>query len=99
MTATVIVQMTAQDADALASTSMTFGPEWAAHDGRFETVTEPTDGDPNLYRDWSAYWVGDAASMILFRSYVATYGHDYAVLYDTADDFAGFVVLTDWEAK
>ena len=99
MTATIIIQMTAQDADALASTSMNFGPDWAAQDGRFETVTEPTDGDPNLYREWTAYWVENAASMVLLRSYVATYGHDYAVLYDTADGFEGYVVLTPWESK
>jgi hypothetical protein len=99
MNATVIVQMSAQDADALASTSMTFGPDWAAQDGRFETVTEPTDDDANLYRDWTAYWVDGAASMILFRSYVATLGHDYAVLYDTADSSAGYVVLTAWTSR
>ena len=101
MNATVIVQMSAQDADALASVSMAFGPEWAALAGRFEVVTEPTDDDVNLYRDWTAYWMNDAVSMILFRSYVATFGHDYAVLYDTAGalsghDSGGYVVLTAW---
>ena len=99
MNATVIIQMSAQDADALASVSMAFGPEWAAQDGRFEVVTEPTDGDHNLYRDWTAYWVDDAASMILFRSYIATLGHDYAVLYDTADDSSSYFVLTAWTSR
>jgi hypothetical protein len=96
MNATVIIQMTAQDAEALANASMTFGPDWAAQDGRFETVTEPTDGDPNLYRGWTAYWVDSAASMILLRSYVAAFGHDYAVLYDSNDKWPGYVVLTTW---
>ena len=99
MAATIIVQMTAQDAERLVTTSMTFGPDWAAQDGRFEIVTEPTDDDANLYRDWTAYWVESAASMVLFRSYVATYGHDYAVLYDTADGFEGYVVLTPWTSN
>jgi len=99
MAATIIIQMTAQDAEALANASMTFGPDWAEQDGRFETVTAPTDGDPNPYRGWTAYWMNDAVSMILFRSYVATYGHDYAVLYDTDEGVGGYVVLTPWTSN
>lgn len=87
----ITIQMTADNAERLAHTSMAWGPNWAAQDGRFE----PIAGEQS-YAWKQAYWLepGEAA-LILFTSYLSAYGHEYAVVFDLADD-SGYVVLTDW---
>lgn len=87
----ITIQMDADDAERLAHTSMAWSADWAAQDGRFEQVK----GEQS-YQWAMAYWLEDGtATLILFTSYLSAYGHDYAVLYDLADD-GGYVVLTDW---
>lgn len=87
----ITIQMTANNAERLAHTSMAWGSDWAAQDGRFESVS----GEQS-YGWQQAYWLeaGESA-LILFTSYLSAYGHDFAVLYDLTDD-GGYVVLTDW---
>lgn len=87
----ITVLMDADDAERLTHTSTAWGSDWAAQDGRFETVKG------ELTYGWAqAYWLEEGgAALILFSSYLSAHGYEYAVLFDLADD-GGYVVLTDW---
>lgn len=90
----VTIQMTAEDAELLTTTSTAWGNDWAEQDGRFENIK--TQNATPSYAWMRAYWLEPGtASMILFTSFLASQGHDCEVLWDLADD-GGFVVLTDW---
>jgi hypothetical protein len=93
----VLIQMTAEDAERLAVTSMAWGNDWASHDGRFESVR--VKGAVPSYRWGRAYWLeSGAAAYILFTSYLTANGFDHEVLWDLVDD-CGYVVLTDWQGE
>jgi hypothetical protein len=90
----ITIIMDADDADRLAHTSMAWGADWAAQDGRFEIVKGETS-----YAWSQAYWLEDGtAALILFTSYLSAHGHDHAVLWDLAAD-PGYVVVTDWKVS
>lgn len=90
----ITIQMTAQDADMLATTSTAWDNTWAEQDGRFENVK--TDNAAPSYAWAHAYWLEPgAATMILFTSFLASQSHEFEVLWDKAQN-GGFVVLTDW---
>ncbi len=90
----IVIEMTSDDAESLAVTSMEWGNHWASHDGRFESVK--TKSEAASYGWLRAYWLeSGAASYILFTSYLTANGFDHEVLWDLAED-GGYVVLTDW---
>jgi hypothetical protein len=93
----ITIQMTAQDAEMLATTSMAWGNDWAEQDGRFENIK--TDNAAPSYAWARAYWLEPgAATMILFTSFIASQGYEFEVLWDLAQD-GGYVVLTDWAGE
>jgi hypothetical protein len=90
----IVIEMTSEDAERLAVTSMEWGNHWASHDGRFESVR--VESEAPSYRWGRAYWLeSGAAAYILFTSYLTAQGFRHEVLWDLADD-GGYVVLTDW---
>jgi hypothetical protein len=90
----VTIEMTAQDAEQLTTTSMAWGNDWAEQDGRFENVK--TDGATPSYAWAKVFWLEQgAASMILFTSFLKSQGEGFEVLWDLAQDGA-YVVLTNW---
>ena len=90
----VLIEMTAEEAERLAVTSMAWGNDWASHDGRFENVK--VKGAAPSYRWARAYWLeSGAAAYILFTSYLTANGFDHEVVWDLVED-GGYVVLTDW---
>jgi hypothetical protein len=94
---TIQIQMSADDAERLAVTSMAWGNDWASHDGRFENVKVNAAGPS--YRWGRAYWLeSGAAAYILFTSFLTAHGFDHEVVWDLVDD-GGYVVLTDWAGE
>jgi hypothetical protein len=90
----IVIEMTSEDAERLAVTSMEWGNHWASHDGRFESVR--VESEAPSYRWGRAYWLeSGAAAYILFTSYLTAQGFRHEILWDLADD-GGYVVLTDW---
>jgi hypothetical protein len=91
---TITINMTADDAERLATTSMAWGNDWAEQDGRFESVK--TEAPAPSYNWGQAYWLEPgAAAQILFTSYLAAHGYECETVWDLADG-GGYVVLTDW---
>ena len=90
------IRMTGEDFQRLASTSMSWGSHWAAHDGRFENFTAGKAFDAPCGYDWAmAYWLGEcAAGQILAASFLADQGHDYELLWDL--DSQEWVLVTDY---
>ena len=94
----VVIQVTAADFQRLCENSGQWA-DWEVPPRRFESLdtTSPANGH------WQrAYWVGDNyTSVILARAFLAARGHDYKILYDTAEhpngQAFGYVILTDYE--
>lgn len=95
----VVIQMDAEDFGRLVKESsvravMRIGP------GRFEAGE---DGEVNADWDWTAiYWLGhDYAAVILARAFLAAFGYQYEVLWDTSRPMdrpqRGWCILTDYD--
>jgi hypothetical protein len=90
----IVIEMTSEDAERLAVTSMAWGNDWASHDGRFESVK--TQNETPSYHWSRVYWLEQgAAAYILFTSYLTAHGFAHEVLWDLSNGL-GYVVLTDW---
>jgi hypothetical protein len=88
----VVVQMTSEDAERLAVTSMAWGGDWATMAPRWEYVK--TQGNTVSFEWARAYWLEPGATaLILFTSFIAAHGFEYEVLWDHDGTY---VVLTDW---
>lgn len=90
------IHMTEADFERLCGTSMHWGPDWAAHDGRFENYADGAGfQQPPGYQWRYAYWVGEqAASYILAASFLADRGEAYELLWDL--DSEEWLILTDY---
>jgi hypothetical protein len=90
----IVIDMTAEDAERLAISSMEWGNDWVNQHGRFESVK--TEKEAPSYHWGRVYWLEPgAAAYILFTSYLTAHGFGHEVLWDLAEDGA-YVVLTDW---
>ena len=72
---------------------------WTKNQSRFETE----EGEDLSFKWKNAYWVGcSGTAVILAKSYLATMGHDYQILWDLDSyengESSGWVVLTDYQA-
>lgn len=93
------IDMTTEDFTQLWNSHMTFGDSWAnqVKQGRFEEIGLCAKHS-HVSTQWQhAYWVSDPAAIILARAYMAAYGEESVVVFDTAVD--EFVILTNynWE--
>lgn len=83
------MKMNEGDFDRLWDTSMAWGREWLAQDGRF---------DPPVSYDWKqAYWFELSYSNLIFaKSFLEDKGYDYEV---AADEAGGWVILTNYVSQ
>jgi len=94
----VVIQVTAADFERLCENSGKWA-DWTPPAGRFES----TDTTLPSARQWQyAYWVGSNWATVIFaRAFLNARGHDYEVLYDTAEhpngQLYGWVILTDYQ--
>ena len=98
----VLIYMNDRDFERLTETSTLWADHaeshWAKNRDRFET-----EAGEVLSFEWKrAYWVGvSGTAVILAKSYLATMGHDYQIVWDLASqrlgECSGWVVLTNYE--
>ena len=96
----VLIYMNERDFERLTETSMLWADyaDWPKKRDRFET-----EAGEDLSFEWkNAYWVGcSGTAVILAKSYLATMGHDYQILWDLAShdngESFGWVVLTNYQ--
>ena len=83
------MKLTNEDFDRLWDTSMEWGSEWRAHDGRF---------DPPVSYEWKqAYWFEMSYANLLFaKLYLDEKGYDYEV---ASDEAGGWVILTNYVSQ
>jgi hypothetical protein len=94
--------MNERDFERLTETSTSWADcaerHWSKNRDRFETEA----GEDLSFKWKTAYWVGcSGTAVILAKSYLATMGHDYQIVWDLASyyDSSGWVVLTDYQAS
>lgn len=89
----ITVELDHTDFGALRSNSMQWhGLDWKNQSDRFTPVIGTTV-------EWGfawAYWLDDATSMILARSYLDALGRPYQVLYDDTEASSYYVIVTDY---
>jgi len=78
-----------EDFDRLWDTSMEWGSDWAAQDGRF---------DPPVSYGWKrAYWFELSYANLMFaRMFLDIQGHPYEI---ASDEAGGWVLLTDYVSQ
>jgi hypothetical protein len=83
------MKLTEQDFQNLWDTSMAWGSEWRAQDGRF---------DPPVSYEWrQAYWFElSYANLVMARTFLESKGEDYEV---SSDEAGGWILLTNYEYK
>lgn len=83
------MKLTNEDFDRLWDTSMGWGSEWRAHDGRFE---------PPVSYEWKqAYWFEISYANLLFaKLYLDEKGYDYEI---ASDEAGGWVILTNYVSQ
>ena len=83
------MNLTNEDFDRLWDTSMEWGSEWRAQDGRF---------DPPVSYEWKqAYWFEMSYANLLFaKLYLDEKGYDYEI---TSDEAGGWVMLTNYVSQ
>ena len=83
------MKLTNEDFDRLWATSMEWGSEWRAHDGRF---------DPPVSYEWKqAYWFEMSYANLLFaKLYLDEKGYDYEI---ASDEAGGWVMLTNYVSQ
>ena len=83
------MRLTNEDFDRLWDTSMEWGSEWRAHDGRFE---------PPVSYEWKqAYWFEMSYANLLFaKLYLDEKGYDYEI---ASDEAGGWVILTNYVSE
>jgi hypothetical protein len=83
------MKLTNEDFDRLWDTSMEWGGEWRAQDGRF---------DPPVSYEWKqAYWFEMSYANLLFaKLYLDEKGYDYEV---ASDEAGGWVILTNYVSE
>ena len=97
----VLIYMNDRDFERITETSTLWADHaerhWAKQRDRFET-----EAGEDLSFEWKrAYWVGcSGTAVILAKSYLATMGHDYQIVWDLDspdNGLSGWVVLTNYE--
>jgi hypothetical protein len=100
----VRIYMNARDFERLTETSTSWADSaerwWSKNRDRFETE----EGEALSFKWKNAYWVGcSGTAVILAKSFLATMGHDYQILWDLDSyengESSGWVVLTDYQAS
>jgi hypothetical protein len=100
----VLIYMNDRDFERLTETSTLWADHaeshWSKKRDRFETEA----GEALSFEWTTAYWVGcSGTAVILAKSYLATMGHDYQIVWDLAShengESSGWVVLTNYEAS
>ena len=99
----VLIYMNDRDFERLTETSTywaDYSRHWDKNRDRFETEA----GEAISFEWKTAYWVGTSGTaVILAKSYLATMGHDYQIVWDLAShengESSGWVVLTNYEAS
>ena len=83
------MKLTNEDFDRLWDTSMGWGSEWRAQDGRF---------DPPVSYEWKqAYWFEMSYANLLFaKLYLDEKGYDYEI---ASDEAGGWVILTNYVSE
>jgi hypothetical protein len=81
------MKLTKQDFEMLWDTSMEWGQEWKAQEGRFE---------PPVSYEWlRAYWFElSYANLLMARVFLEANEYEYEV---ASDEAGGWVLLTDYE--
>jgi len=99
----VLIYMNERDFERLTETSTLwadYAKHWSKNRDRFETE----EGEALSFKWKTAYWVGcSGTAVILAKSYLATMGHDYQIVWDLDSydngESSGWVVLTDYQAS
>lgn len=100
----VLIYMNDRDFDRLTETSTLWADHaeshWSKKLDRFETEA----GEDLSFKWKTAYWVGcSGTAVILAKSYLATMGHDYQIVWDLDSyengESCGWVVLSNYEAS
>ena len=100
----VLIYMNDRDFERLTETSTLWADHaeshWAKNRDRFETEA----GEALSFEWTNAYWVGcSGTAVILAKSYLATMGHDYQIVWDVSQhengELSGWVVLSNYEAS
>ena len=100
----VLIYMNDRDFERLTETSTLWADHadrwWSKNRDRFETEA----GEDLSFKWRNAYWVGcSGTAVILAKSYLATMGHDFQVVWDLDSyengESSGWVVLTNYEAS
>ncbi len=83
------MKLTSEDFDRLWDTSMAWGSQWRAQDGRFE---------PPVSYEWEqAYWFEVSYANLLFaKSFLDEQGYGYEI---ASDQEGGWVILTNYVSK
>ena len=97
----VLIYMNSRDFERITETSTLwadYAGHWSKNRDRFETE----EGEDLSFKWRNAYWVGvSGTAVILAKSYLATMGHDYQIVWDLASqrlgECSGWVVLTNYE--
>ena len=99
----VLIYMNDRDFERLTETSTLwadYSRHWSKNRDRFETEA----GEALSFEWTNAYWVGcSGTAVILAKSYLATMGHDYQIVWDVSQhengELSGWVVLSNYEAS
>ena len=100
----VLIYMNERDFERLTETSTSWADSaerwWSKNRDRFETEA----GEALTFEWTNAYWVGSTGTaVILAKSFLATMGHDYQIVWDLDSyehgESSGWVVLTDYQAS
>ena len=100
----VLIYMNDRDFERLTETSTLWADHadrwWSKNSDRFETEA----GEALSFEWTNAYWVGSSGTaVILAKSYLATMGHDFQIVWDLDvyenGESSGWVVLTNYEAS
>lgn len=95
------VHMNEQMFQVVTDSSMRWGENWRAHDGRFENYSAKSSSEPPSYSWKMAYWFGTSgADMILGRSWIIEQGYEFELLWDLAEwdngESLGWLIVTDY---
>lgn len=97
------MDLSEHDFDLMYEAAMAWGPDWAAHDGRFIDVHSRTTSMPP-YDMRMAYWFGQRwVEVMLAQMFLDQEGFRYRTLWDTTVHPSGvemgYVIVSDYVSK
>lgn len=96
------ILFTGHDFDRMISSSTRWKDGVSEFSDQFENYTDQGQPyDKPVFPGWTyAYWIGEEyTAVVLAKSFLSSLNEGYEVLWDTSDEFYGWVIVTNYSSK